>query len=279
MLILRVEYNCIMTKNIIIAIFMSLCCHVALSAQTDSTALSKPLLARQLINLNFPRTRNLNIQMETGFPRTYKIRMPEYWYNEKGSIKRFTSVSINGNFSLLGKGKFTVAGGASYSYRNIKFSDFSASTGKAFHGLKEEFHVFGPNATVGYGTQLFGRLVTLTGTAFCELSPDGFELWAGIATATMVLKNSHNEILSVGMSGFIHRTSIFPVLPIFVYMRRLSPIYILDCNLPGYCYIRRLIGLQGRFSTGFDFGSDHFYIHPTAKDSHKADALYFKRQS
>lgn len=139
MLILRVEYNRIMTKNIIIAIFMTLCCHVALSAQTDSTALSKPLLARQLINLNFPRTRNLNIQMETGFPGTYKIRMPEYWYNEKGSIKRFTSVSINGNFSLLRKGKFTVAGGASYSYRNIKFSDFSASTGKALHGLKKNF--------------------------------------------------------------------------------------------------------------------------------------------
>lgn len=264
-----------MTKKIIAVIYMTLCCHVVLSAQTDSISLNKTILARQLINLNFPRTRNLNIQMETSFPGAYKIKMPEYGYDEKGSIKRFTSVNINGNYSLLRQGKFTLSGGASYSYRNIKFTDLSTSAEKAFHGLKEEFHVFGPNATVGYGTQLFGNFVTLTGTAFCEFSPDGFELWAGMATATMVLKNSHNEILSVGISGFIHHTSIFPVLPIFVYMRRLSPIYILDCNLPGYCYIRRLIGQEGRFSTGLDFGSDHFYIHPTEKDSHKADALYF----
>lgn len=264
-----------MNKIKIITTIIALCCYFLLSAQTDSLSIDKPLLARHIINLNFPRTRNLNIQMETGFPGNYKIKMPKYDYSEKGTIKHYMSVNVNGNFSLLRKGKFTLAGGASYSYRNIKFSDLSSSTGNIYHGRQEGFHVFGPNATIGYGTLLFGKYVTITGTAFCEFSPGGFELWAGIATATMVLKSSHDEILSVGISGFTHHTSIFPVLPVFVYMRRLSPSYFFDCSLPGYCYIRRLVGRQGRFSTGIDFNSDHFYVHPSTEKNNEAETLYF----
>lgn len=260
--------------NIIITT-VALCSHFSLSAQTDSLSPNKTLLAQQIINLNFPRTRNLNIQMETGFPGNYKIKIPQYGYDEKGAINHYTSVNINGNFSLLRKGKFSVSGGASYSYHNVKFADLSSSTGYIYHGQQEDFHVFSPNASIGYGTLLFGKYFIITGTAFCEFSLDGFELWAGIASATMALKSSHDEILSVGILGFTHHTSIFPVLPVFAYMRRLSSTYIFDCSLPGYCYIRRLVGTQGRFSTGVDFTSDHFYIHPSAENDNEAKTLYF----
>lgn len=213
--------------------------------------------------------------METAFPGSYKVKMPKYGYSEKGTIKHYTLVDVNGNFPLLKMGKFTLSGGASYSYRNIKFSNLSAPTGNVYHKEKEDFHLFGPNATIGYGTLLFGKYVTVTGTAFCEFSPDGIELWAAVATAAMVLKSSSDEILSVGISAFTHHTSIFPVLPVFAYMRRLSRAYIFDCALPGYCYIRRMVGEQGRFSAGMDFGSDHFYIHPSNKTDNKVKALYF----
>lgn len=257
----------------IIITIIALCCHFILSAQTDSVSINKPLLARHIINLNFPRTRNLNIQMENGFPCNYKIKMPEYDYSEKGTIKHYTSVNVNGNFSLLRKGKFTLSGGVSYSYHNIKFSDIFSPTGNIRHGQHEDFHVFGPNVTIGYGSLLFGKPIVITGTAFCEFSPSGFELWSSIATATMVLKNSHNEILSIGISGTYHISRI-PVIPIFVYMRKLSPSYILDCSLPGYCYIRRLVGTQGRFSTGINLNSTHFYIHPSTENN-STETLYF----
>lgn len=263
--------------NIIIAI-TGICSHLSLFAQTDSLPLDKQMLARQIINLNFPRTRNLDIQMETNFPGEYKIKMPKCNYYEKGRIKRFSSVNVNGNFSLFRKGQFSLSGGASYRYRYMKFENIPDPAEDTYHGQQEDFHVFGTNATIGYGTRLFGKNVIFTGTAFCEFSPDGFELWACIATATMVLKSSHNEILSVGVSGFTHHTSIFPVLPVFVYMRRLSPTYVLDCSLPGYCYIRRLLGTQGRFSTGMNFDSDHFYIHPHDNSIGNEDLYFIKTE-
>lgn len=248
----------------------------SLFAQTDSLPQNKQILARQIINLNFPGTRNLDIQLETNFPGRYKVKMPEYGYYEKGTVKSYTKAKVNGNFALFRRGKFSLSAGASYQYRNMKFKDVSDITGgkNIYHNLQEGFHVFGINSTIGYGTVLFNKNILFTGTVFSEFSSKGFELWAGIATATVVLKSSYNEILSVGISGFTHHTSIFPILPIFVYLRRLSPVWILDCTLPGYFNIRRLFGKHGRFSTGVNFDSDHFYIHPTDRNNEK-DALYF----
>lgn len=261
-------------------------------AQTDKTTYeNRRMLAQEYINLNFPRSRNFDVQFEANFADDYKIKMPYYDYWEKGKMKTNTAVKVTGNIPILKKGAFSLAGGGSYEYRNIHFGDDALNTmgsGDIYHNRHEEFHTFNINATASYGTRLFEKSTFFTGTILADFSQDGFEHWGAIVTGTMILKSTEDEMMSVGLVGFINRTARLPIFPMFAYMKRLSTDWILDINFPGYCYVRRMFSKQGRFSVGANIDGHHFYIEPSggelrdkslylAKAEIKAGVMYEQR--
>ena len=243
-------------KHLIIIAVLILFGAQIIKAQTDSIELNRTDV-RQYITQRFPQTRTILLQAGTTLPCDYNI-VNSTGYRQEGRLQNHTKLQANINLPVFHIKGFDISTGVSYKYGNW----YKKGTASNDYNKHNEYHVVSPQITAGYGTMLFGKYSIFTATAMWDITDRHTEVFDIVLTGTSVIHSSETSTLALGISIFPIHNAFFPVLPIVNYSTMIDKSWMLDCTLPAYVYVRKLLGEKTCVSTGFSLDEEHFYLYP-----------------
>ena len=107
--------------------------------------------------------------------------------------------------------------------------------------------------------RLMGKPLMLMATGNTTFSEYGYERWSASVTAMLMLKNSKETTLGVGLLGLIHSSARIPVYPMITFRQVLSPQWTINCVMPRF-HIECHMTDADMLSAGFAIDVDSYFI-------------------
>lgn len=154
---------------------------------------------------------------------------------------------------------------------NLIDQDFS---GKVPYFNDEEINMSGTHHVLTGGVSAFSRFklggcsVNLFGHAMADFSRWGYENFVGILSGVVMLKESREESFGIGVVGFVHSASSWPVFPMITWRRQLSRQLMLEMTLP-QVGVHYYVNSAMKCSAGMNIDVDRFYFRPGVEGMNK----------
>lgn len=210
----------------------------------------------------FPRMRFIDINY-----RRYTPANISYWGNDISKTKaefhdsQNLEVSLNVPFYIKPKVKLVAL--ARYDYNNWNMKNYRTANNNSPHERffkKETSHVYNTGVLGSYLFSALGKITMLNFQLIGEGSVKGYENFIGIGYATMILKQSQQGSMSIGLVAMLDRQSPVPIIPTFTYTKKLDNGWALDVFLPKHVFIRKSILKNSRITLGADIDSKRIYL-------------------
>lgn len=215
-----------------------------------------------IIQNEFPRTRNFNLEFDNSFSRKYDSELEDQQYS-KGKITNQQIVNFSLNLPIYNYKKWTFSTSGNYKNFQFEFDDEENISNPTVSNYKhtESYNYFLLSLNSTYYGSIFKKPLLYNGSIIADGNNKGFQRLKGSISAVVVLKKTDRITMTAGLILFIDPTSQIPLAPVFTYNERFkNSKWELDVILPQRVSLRKTIGSKSRFTVGTFFGGENFYV-------------------
>lgn len=224
------------------------------NAQVDNDSLAEDF--RSIAAKNFSRYRTINFSWEMDANHDYTLGLDGKEF-EKGRKETVHTLRFSTMIPIVKSHKASLYANVQYRSYNFENHNHDGEISNIFKEDSYSYYAGGLNGS--YYARLFNRPLVLSADVFVDGWQKGWGEVQGRFAAVMILKNTHQTTVSVGLMGMTHYSGT-PVLPVITYWHRFAnPNLSIDITLPSQMYLRYQMRHQ-RISAGASMSSDNFYI-------------------
>lgn len=226
----------------------------------------KGLIEREIKD-QFPRLRFVDVNFRRYTPANVSHKGKDS-PKTKAEFHDSQNVEVSLNVPFYIKPKLKILALVRYDFDNWelkkqRYANDDSPYESAFR--KERSHIYCTGIQGSYLFSVKDKIAMLNFQMIGEGSVRGYERFIGIGYATMILNQSKNSSMSVGLIGLLDNKTSVPILPTFTYTKKLDYGWALDVFLPKHVLIRKSILKNSRITLGADLGSKRIYLESKEK--------------
>lgn len=221
----------------------------------------KGLIEREIKD-QFPRMRFIDVSYRRYTPANVS-QQGEGYPKTKSEFHNSQNIEVSLNVPFYIKPKLKLLALARYDYDSweIKKQRY-ASDGSPYNGFfrKENSHVYSTGVQGSYLFSMWNKVAMVNFQVLGEGSVKGYERFYGLAYGTIILNQRKDGSTSVGLVAMLDNKTSIPVVPTFIYTKRLDYGWALDVFLPKHVLIRKSILKNSRMTLGANIDSKSLYL-------------------
>lgn len=106
--------------------------------------------------------------------------------------------------------------------------------------------------------RLMGKPLMILASGNTTFSEHGYERWSASVMTLLMLKNTKETTLGVGLLGLVHSSARIPVYPMITYRQVLSPQWTINCVMPRF-HVEYHLSENDMLSAGLAIDVDSYY--------------------
>lgn len=236
---------------------------IRVAALLSLILLSMSLIAQQDSLRDYPSNRPMFIQIEQSGSRKYDAQLFDEDL-EKGRIDSDLRINSFLTIPILIKKKWFFTSTINYQYERLSISgveNLSNTINRNTTSDELNLHDVALSFNAIHLDSLFNKQAIFTGSLIMDSKNiKSIERVKGLITASIILKKTARETMSIGLVGFVDRSTQIPAFPIFSYSRSFknSP-WSLDFVLPSKVAFRKSLLTDGWLTIGSSLGGTSIY--------------------
>lgn len=167
----------------------------------------------------------------------FSVRPGGYYYVtkddaiiESGNSGAFSKASVKASYAFLSKGATRLSVNAGYSHLRQEYDGIVKTVD---HGLQKKSHHYMSCGLMGMTRlKLWNKPLMVVAFLNTDLSENGYERWSAMGTAMLMLKQTRDTQLGVGVVGLIHMFSKIPIILMASYRHVFNPHWTINLTLP-----------------------------------------------